>query len=81
MNSLLILAIIAVTTTFSGYLINQLPAFRDFPGKNIYIFRLLGSVMALGIVLTALSNEDLSQKFSWLKTGALLILTFPVKFG
>jgi hypothetical protein len=38
----------------AGYLINQLPGFKNFPGKNAFILRVLGEVVVLIIVLTYL---------------------------
>ncbi len=81
MNSFLILIIVALIAALSAYLINQLPAISDFPSRNVYLWRLLGCAVALSIIVSALNDEELAQKFSWLKTVALLIGLFMVVDG
>ena len=76
MNPLLIAVIIALIAIISNYVLNQLPALKNFPGKNVYLLRILAGATALTIILGALSDASLAQNYSWLKTGAILIGVF-----
>jgi NACHT domain len=75
MSSLFIVCGLALLALLSGFLVNQIPGFQSFPGRNIFIFRVLGEVVALSIILTAQNDEKLSQKYAWLATGVWVIGT------
>jgi NACHT domain len=79
MHPITIIVLTAVLTTIAGYLVNQLPAFKSFPGKNIFIFRVLAEVLALSIILATVStlsgqNEPKNAPdLAWLEKGVLVI--------
>jgi DNA polymerase III delta prime subunit len=53
MSPIFLAVLLAFLGLVAGYLINQLPGFKNFPGKNAFILRVLGEVVVLIIVLTA----------------------------
>ena len=50
----------------SGYLINQLPAVKAFPGSGKLLWRLVGWLTLLGVCLQVLTLEDTSSLFTML---------------
>ncbi len=67
-----------VTAAILGYLINQLPPIRDFPGRNVQVVFLTVWVVAFGIVLTALENNQQAERKQWLLLGCVVFATLAV---
>ena len=57
-------AVVFILFLFStiGYLVNQLPEIRDFPGRNWLLIRLLLYLTILSMVLQVLDNTTLSAR-------------------
>lgn len=85
MSPILLPVLLVVLGLIAGYLINQLPGFKNFPGKNDFIWRVLTEVVTLIVVLTAFSNlsgqsdSKSADQLAWLERGIWVmgsILTF-----
>jgi hypothetical protein len=82
--SIFVGVLIAALGLVAGYLINQLPGLKNFPGKNGFIFRVLGEVAFLIIVATAFiaisgqNDPKNADWLAWLEKGILVVGTIFV---
>ena len=61
MSPIFLAVLLAFLGLVAGYLVNQLPELKNFPGKNAFIWRVLAEVVALIIVSTtfgAISGQN-----------------------
>jgi signal peptidase I len=72
MSPIFLAVLLAFLGLVAGYLINQLPGFKNFPGKSAFILRVLGEVVLLIIVSTAFitisgqSDPKNADQLAWL---------------
>jgi NACHT domain len=72
MFSVPIFCLLVFLAAFSAYVINQIPALKNFPGRNVTIYRVLFEATALTVCLMALNDKDLAQKYPLAEKGALI---------
>jgi signal peptidase I len=41
----------------TGYVINQLPGLKNFPGRNAFLLRILGEIALLSVIVAAISGQ------------------------
>jgi energy-coupling factor transporter ATP-binding protein EcfA2 len=70
MFSVPIFCLLVFLTALSAYVINQIPALKNFPGRNVTIYRVLAEATALTVCLMALNDENLAKKYLWAEKGA-----------
>ena len=77
-NPLLKLLISAFVSAALGWLINQLPPIREFPGRSTLTLRLTLEVLMLGVLLQVLPDTSLvpesTQKFANIFVVVVLML-------
>jgi signal peptidase I len=84
MSTIFLTVLVVFLGLFAGPLSNQLPVLKNFPGKNVFVFLLLGEVVFLVLVSTAyttISGQTDSKNADWLPwlgQGILVAITIVI---